>query len=183
MIPKKGKIVDVGCGYGFLSIMLGLMSKEREVLGIDYDDEKISVANNCLSKSEKLNFIYADVTTYHFEKADAFIINDVLHYFSTEKQIKLMEDCIRQLNANGVLIIRDADASMQKQHRFTKLTEFFSTKFGFNKTTKGELHFFSSDLITDVLKKFPALNCKKISDSSITSNNIFVITNNNHNEQ
>ncbi len=72
---------------------------------------------------------------------------------------------------------------MQKQHRFTKLTEFFSTKFGFNKTTKGELHFFSSDLIIDVLKKFPNLSYQKISDSSITSNNIFVITNNNGNGQ
>jgi len=183
LLPEKGKIVDVGCGYGFLSIMLGLMSKEREIIGVDYDEEKISIANNCLSKSDKLNFICADVTTYNFEKADAFIINDVLHYFSTKKQIQLIETCIHQLNTNGILIIRDADASMQKQHRFTKLTEFFSTKFGFNKTTKGQLHFFSSDLIVDIVKKFPNLNYQKISDSSITSNNIFVITNNSNNGQ
>ena len=183
LLPKKGKIVDIGCGYGFLSIMLGLTSKQREILGVDYDDEKIQIAQNCLSRSEKLNFVCADVTAYNFEKADAFIINDVLHYFSTEKQIQLVETCIKQLNPNGVLIIRDADASMQKQHRFTKLTEFFSTKFGFNKTTQGKLHFFSSSLIIDILKKFPGLSYQKISDSSITSNNIFVITNNNNNEQ
>ncbi|MEO8760033.1 MAG: class I SAM-dependent methyltransferase, partial [Bacteroidia bacterium] len=174
-----GKIVDIGCGYGFLSIMLNLMSKEREILGIDYDDEKISIANNCLSKSDKLNFVCADVTAYNFEKSDAFIINDVLHYFSTEKQIQLIETCIKQLNPKGILIIRDADASMQKQHRFTKLTEFFSTKFGFNKT-EGNLHFFSSTLIIDVINKFPNLSYQKISDSAITSNNIFVITNNNN---
>jgi 2-polyprenyl-3-methyl-5-hydroxy-6-metoxy-1,4-benzoquinol methylase len=154
------------------------MSKEREILGIDYDDEKIQIAQNCLSKSEKLNFVCADVTNYNFEKADAFIISDVLHYFSTEKQIQLIETCLKRLNPSGVLIIRDADASMQKQHRFTKLTEFFSTKFGLNKTTQGRLHFFSSSLITGVINKFPTFSCQKISDSSITSNNIFVITNN-----
>ncbi len=177
LLPKKGKIVDLGCGYGFLSIMLGLMSKEREILGIDYDEEKISIAANCLSKSEKLRFVCADVTLYDFEKADAFVIADVLHYFSTEKQIQLIEKCIKQLNPDGILIVRDADAAMQKQHRFTKLTEFFSTKFGFNKT-EGQLHFFTANLITDVVKKFPFLTYEKISDSSITSNNIFVIRNN-----
>jgi 2-polyprenyl-3-methyl-5-hydroxy-6-metoxy-1,4-benzoquinol methylase len=174
--------VDIGCGYGFLSIMLGLMSKEREILGVDYDEEKIQIAQNCLSKTEKINFVCADVTTYNFEPADVFIINDVLHYFSTDKQIQLIETCIKQLRPNGTLIIRDADASMQKQHRFTKLSEFFSTKMGFNKTTQGKLHFFSASLIMDIVNKCPQLDCQKISDSSITSNNIFVITNNKGNE-
>ena len=45
LIPVQGQITDIGCGYGPLCYMLSLLSEDREILGIDYDEDKIALAN------------------------------------------------------------------------------------------------------------------------------------------
>lgn len=177
-LPKQGKITDVGCGYGFLPLMLSFMSNKREITGIDYDEEKIEIAANCISKVENVHFICADVTEYEYSPSDAFIISDVLHYLKQEQQIQLIQKCINKLNPNGVLIIRDADADKKERHLGTRYTEFFSTNSGFNKTKTDGLHFASASLIKTTLDAFPFLQYQIIDNTKLTSNIIFVIRNN-----
>jgi len=78
-IPRNARIVDIGCGYGYLSHMLALVSPERQILGIDYDAGKIEIASNCISKQlEQLH-----CCRYHricIRPCDVFILSDVLHY-------------------------------------------------------------------------------------------------------
>jgi 1-acyl-sn-glycerol-3-phosphate acyltransferase len=181
LLPKKGKLVDVGCGYGFLSLMLGFMSKDRQITGIDYDEEKISIAANCISKTDNIRFSCDDVTTVQFESADAFIINDVLHYLTPPEQEGLIERCVMKLSPGGILIIRDADADKKKRHLGTRYTEFFSTRSGFNKTTETGLHFTSADLIKNTLAKFNFLKYELIDDTRLTSNITFVVHHTNKN--
>lgn len=181
-LPKQGKIVDVGCGYGFLSLMLGFMSKEREITGIDYDEEKINIATHCVSKNASTNFIHADVTQFEFSESDGFIINDVLHYLKPEEQVALIKNCVNKLNKNGVMIIRDADADKKQRHMGTRYTEFFSTNSGFNKTKKDGLHFASAELIKKTLDTFNFIEYKLIDDTKLTSNVTFVIHHNNKNQ-
>jgi uncharacterized protein len=178
-LPKNGKIVDVGCGYGFLSLMLGFMSRDRQITGIDYDEEKINIASNCISKNERTQFIHADITKFEFAEADAFVINDVLHYLQPEQQMDLIRRCAEKLNTQGVMIIRDADADKKHRHLGTRYTEFFSTNSGFNKTKEGGLHFASAELISRTLDEFNFLTYKLIDDTKLTSNVTFVIHRNN----
>lgn len=175
LIPKKGKIIDVGCGYGFLPYVLMYRSKHREILGLDYDAEKISVAANCVHKNNQLNFETADVTTYQFPQADGIIISDVLHYLEPDQQINVLEKLAGALNKNGVLVIRDADADLTVRQKGTWYTEFFSTNLGFNKTKSSGLHFVSGKLIRDTIAKFPYLQMEVIDNTKLTSNIIYVI--------
>jgi 1-acyl-sn-glycerol-3-phosphate acyltransferase len=174
LLPKKGKIVDVGCGYGFLPLMLSFTGKEREVLGVDYDEEKIAVAQGAVSKSDKVNFEQGDVTKYSFSNADAFVISDVLHYLKEEQQKELIRRCADKLNVGGTLLIRDADKDKSNRHMGTRYTEFFSTNSGFNKTSGQGLHFVSAELIRTTLNEFPALKVEVIDNTKLTSNIIFV---------
>ncbi len=52
IIPREATVVDLGCGYGFLSVMLGLVSENRQITGIDYDEKKIAVARNVSQSHE-----------------------------------------------------------------------------------------------------------------------------------
>ena len=85
-LPKRGKILDIGCGYGFMSYMLKYMSPEREIFGIDYDEEKTDLAQHIYSRKKGLNLAHADILNFEFEKYDGIIIADVLHYLQPEQQ-------------------------------------------------------------------------------------------------
>jgi len=177
IIPKKAKIVDIGCGYGMMAYMLHLLSDDRTILGVDYDQEKIKVAQACFlnTNNPKIAFEAADATTYEWPQADVFLISDMLHYIPTEKQTQLIKNCLERLNENGLLIIRDGDRDLKDRHQGTVWTERFSTKiFNFNKTTQAGLTFLSGKKIEAIAQDY-GLSVERIDLSQNTSNIIFVI--------
>lgn len=175
LMPKQGQIVDVGCGYGFLPYMLMYKGRQRTILGVDYDDDKIAVADNCVDKSERLSFAVGDVTNFEFPESDGFIISDVLHYLKEEQQVQVIRNCVAKLKQGGVLVIRDADKDIANRQKGTWYTEFMSTKvFGFNKTQNDGLHFVSGTLIKDTIATFPHLKLEVLDTTKFTSNIIYV---------
>lgn len=173
-LPGKGNILDIGCGYGFMTYMLSFLSQERHITGIDYDEEKIRTANNCPAKNDKISFVAADIFSYSMSMYDAIILSDVLHYFNEEKQEQLIEKCIRHLNTGGRLIIRDADSALKKRHLGTRYTEFFSTKTGFNKMKERRLFFTSREKITAIVERHN-LKIEVVDNTKLTSNLTFII--------
>ena len=175
LIPNENKILDIGCGYGFMSYMLHFTSKKRFITGIDYDEEKIETAKHCFSKSKEINFIHSDVLTFEFEIYDTIILSDILHYLQPEEQTLIIKKCIDNLNEGGVLIIRDGNKDEQLKHKKTVLTEIFSTRvFNFNKVSDNGLSFLSANTIREAAFKYK-MNISEISNSKITSNTIFVL--------
>ena len=174
LVPKSGQIVDVGCGYGLMTYSLGFTHKGRKFLGVDYDEQKIIVANNCPVKPDNINFEPGDVLTYDFKSADVFIISDVLHYLTPSEQEVLLNRVYSQLNDGGKIIIRDGDINKTDRHKGTVLTEIFSTGIGFNKT-RNALSYISSDMITSFADEHN-LELEVIDKSKRTSNTVFVLT-------
>ena len=179
IVPSQGKILDIGCGYGFMSYMLAFTSAERTITGIDYDEQKIDTANHCFSKTDKINFVHSDVMAFAFENYDAIIMADILHYLQPTEQKQVIEKCINKLNAGGTIIIRDGDMDKTNKHRRTKLTELFSTRIlSFNKTKDTGLNFFSGNFIRTIAAE-NKMSCSEMADSKLTSNSIFILTANN----
>ncbi|GEP96450.1 trifunctional MMPL family transporter/lysophospholipid acyltransferase/class I SAM-dependent methyltransferase [Chitinophaga cymbidii] len=175
LLPKKGKIMDIGCGYGFMSYMLHFLAPERQIKGVDYDEEKIATAQHCYLRNEMIQFEAADITQYTLGHQDAFVLLDVLHYLPAAAQEQLLQQCIRKLNPGGVIIVRDGDADLGRRHEGTKLTELFSTRLlGFNKTANGPLSFFSSSALRGIAERNGA-TVEQIDNTRYTSNVIFII--------
>jgi uncharacterized protein len=174
LVPVRGQILDLGCGYGFLCYMLAFLSKERIVTGVDYDAEKIETARHGYSRNERISFEVGDVTSFPMQKYDAIIIADVLHYLTPENQELTIHRSIAALEPGGTLIIRDGNAELKERHQGTQLTELFSVKIlKFNKSTN-DLHFLKA---SDVSRIAVSQNCSIaiIDDTKFTSNVIFVI--------
>lgn len=176
LLPRRGEILDLGCGYGFISYMLMFTSDERIVTGVDYDEGKIAIARNCFSKNDRISFRTADVSEFEITPKNGFVLGDVLHYLAPEKQDELLRKCIQNLLPGGVILIREANSELESRHRRSRLTEFFSTRIGFNKTSAAgnTLHFTSAGRIKAIVNE-PGLSMEVIDNKKVTSNNLFVI--------
>lgn len=174
LIPRKAKILDLGCGYGFLCYMLQFLSEERDITGVDYDEEKIDIAQQGYLKTERLNFINSDITTFSMDKYDVILLNDVLHYLPEEKQILMLHRVFTSLNPGGRVIVREGNTELQQKHWGTEISELFSvTLLGFNKASN-ELHFMSGETIRKEAARFN-LEVSVLDETKFTSNVIFVI--------
>jgi O-methyltransferase involved in polyketide biosynthesis len=98
-----------------------------------------------------------------------------LHYLPDENQDLLLERCMRNLKANGKIIIRDADRDLEKRHLGTRYTEFFSTRSGFNKANRNRLFFFSGTKIKALAAK-QGFQTEVIDKTRLTSNMMFILT-------
>ncbi|MCD6178587.1 MAG: MMPL family transporter [Bacteroidales bacterium] len=179
LIPRDAKIIDLGCGYGFMDYMLYFLSEKRQIIGVDYDEDKIRIAQNVhestYSTEDQIRFEVGDVSTFVFEEADVFVLSDVLHYLPFEEQDLLLDRCISKLNAGGRIIIRDAD-SQHKKHKGTRFSEWQSTKLiGFNKTaTTDKQLFFTSKKRLEAFFISRNYNFEVIDKTRLNSNLIYI---------
>jgi 1-acyl-sn-glycerol-3-phosphate acyltransferase len=173
LIPPCGRVVDLGCGYGFITFALGLSSSKREIFGIDYDEEKIKVAQECPVRPKNIAFAQSDVVNAEYGCADVFLISDVLHYLTPEEQQQVLTKMANHLNEGGRIIIRDGDRAKEERHKGTLLTEFFSTGIGFNKT-RNKLNYISTAMI-ESYAEVHNLELEIIDNTKRTSNLIFVL--------
>ena len=84
-VPKKGVIVDIGCGYGIFSYFLSSQSKDRKILGIDLNKNRILLANEIYQTSNNLRFECSNITDIKIPKADSITAVDILHQIPTKK--------------------------------------------------------------------------------------------------
>ena len=174
IIPADAVVTDIGCGYGPLCFMLGLLSPGRVINGIDYDIEKIEIAKSSWLSGGNINFTHADALTCNLPLSDVIVINDVLHYLLPEQQESLISRSVNSLKSGGFIILRDGDSERVRDHRVTKLTEWFSIKvLKFNKASHSPC-FSSASKIRDIAFR---LNCvvDESRNDKLTSNTIFII--------
>ncbi len=174
LIVDRLNILDIGCGYGFLPLYLHYKNENRQITGVDYDEEKIQIAQNVFDKNNNIRFELADIKQYEIINKDVIFLNDILHYLPAQEQFSVLKKCVEELNDNGIIFIRDGITDLEKRHKTTRNTELFSTKIlQFNKK-EDEFHFFSSDFI----KSFATQNklaFEMAEQSQKTSNVLFIL--------
>ena len=173
LIPTQGQITDIGCGFGPLCYMLSLLSDDRNILGIDYDEDKIAVAQHGWLRGDRLQFRHGNALEYPLPESDVFILNDMLHYMSYEHQRSLLLKCAGRLRPQGMMIIRDGNSANTSKHRLTRFTELLSTRiFNFNRTTE-ELSFTTEAQLREIAATC-GMNVETIPNDKYTSNTIYI---------
>jgi uncharacterized protein (DUF2062 family)/SAM-dependent methyltransferase len=124
-------IVDIGTGLGMLPIVLALSEPGREVLGIDWDGDKIASGQQACADLSGVALQEADMREYAIPACDAVVLADVLHYWPLEVQRDLLDRAAVALEPGGRLIIRETDR--EARSALTRLLEGIAVRVGWNK--------------------------------------------------
>ena len=112
---KDGYILDVGFGTGTLTEKF--YQNGYSVTGIDFSQKMIEAAN---LKMPNANLIQHDFSTGYpsalKEKTFDFIISTyAIHHLSTQQKINFIQQLLKHLNPNGLLLIGDVGFSTKKE--------------------------------------------------------------------
>jgi len=103
-IPKKGTVIDVGCGHGIFSKMLSEKSSRRKVFGIDPSPEKIGHAKKNSVDIKNLQFknTYLDKINIKFNTA---VVIDIIYLLPMKEKGVFLKNIASILTKNGLLIL------------------------------------------------------------------------------
>jgi 2-polyprenyl-3-methyl-5-hydroxy-6-metoxy-1,4-benzoquinol methylase len=143
-VPRKGRILDFGCGYGMLSNFLALKSPDRQVLGIDLNRARIEVARRSSKWHPEVSFQLGDVGDFQGIPFDAVVMTDVLHHIDDANVRVLLRIIHSCLSARGTLVVLDVDRSPLRKFYTTYLIDRFLN-------LSRSLHYRSRDLLMRLL--------------------------------
>lgn len=105
-LPKlsKGKLLDVGCGIGDLSLVAN--AKGYDYYGVDLSKDMILRAKQTFPRGKYAVAPAADLSSYVKEKFDVVLLNMLLPSVKKQKDvIKIFKECKKVLKPYGKIII------------------------------------------------------------------------------
>ncbi len=123
MLPRKGLIVELGCGEGILSNYIGIKEKKRKVVGVEISKDRAVKADRGL---KNVKFRQGDALTYKIPKADVVLMSHMLHHLlSFDMQLKLIRNAKKALNKDGKLVIAEIDRGLTLKYILGYITDAF----------------------------------------------------------
>ncbi|MEI6083903.1 MAG: MMPL family transporter [Verrucomicrobiota bacterium] len=174
-VPRQGLILDLGCGYGMASHWLASSGLDRQLLGVDYDADKIRTAQRSAPRNDRVRFEQADLLTWDYPPGDVVLLLDVLHYWTPDKQELILTKARQALRPGGRLILRDAARAETKAHGHVAFWEKFATQFGLNQTREG-LHFQTEPELRAMIQRAGFANIQLVPSAGNDSNILLTAT-------
>ncbi|EKD94508.1 MAG: Methyltransferase type 12 [uncultured bacterium] len=151
MIPKKGLIVELGCGEGLLTNYLAISEPKRKIIGYELVPERLGAAKK---KIKNTTYKVADVTKLKLSNSDIFILFHVLHHLpSKDDQEELLIKIKKYLNKKGKLIIVDVHVSFDIKYLAAWFADHFLVPWVFENRFYTRAYFRSESEWKSLLKK------------------------------
>jgi len=118
---QKGKILDSGCGFGTMDIVLARQFKNCEITGIDLSVPLLAHANQLKVKDglkDRVKFMLGDVAKLPFEKDSCDVVFNINMVHWVDSPLKMLEEIRRVLKPNGLLFIKDLRYSWLRLFEF-----------------------------------------------------------------
>ncbi|MBW3614401.1 MAG: class I SAM-dependent methyltransferase [Actinobacteria bacterium] len=107
-IPRRGPILEIGCGHGLFSAYLAVQSADRDVVGTDVDGAKIRVAARAATRSRR-HLRFEAIAPGELPQGAwmGIAVVDVLYLMQPTDQEELLRRAARLLAPGGVLVVKE----------------------------------------------------------------------------
>ncbi len=126
-VPERGRVLEVGCGYGLFSCHLATSSRQRQVLGVDFDVEKVVhgrfAAQRARARGARCDVELVPPGDVPAGPWDSVVMVDVLSPLEAEAQTALLQSCAEQLALGGVLVVKDMATAPRWKARLHQLQQ------------------------------------------------------------
>jgi 2-polyprenyl-6-hydroxyphenyl methylase/3-demethylubiquinone-9 3-methyltransferase len=119
-VPRRGLVVDAGCGFGMFAGWLALSAPERRVVGVDLDARKVELAR---SLYPGVDFRVDDLATADLPAADAVVFYDVLHHLRDAVVERVLAEAYACLRPGGTLVVKENDVGPAPKRVVSELVE------------------------------------------------------------
>lgn len=131
LLPKKGVVLDLGCGEGINSNYFAICSNKRNIIGLDLDEKRIKVAQRGLR-----NTVYkkADVANIEIPKANTVVMFHLLHHLpSYRTQEQLILKVVKSLETKDKLIVVEINKELSLKYFVTWIVDHLIFSMVFDK--------------------------------------------------
>ncbi|HWE96393.1 MAG TPA: class I SAM-dependent methyltransferase [Tepidisphaeraceae bacterium] len=109
LTPPGGRIADLGCGMGWLAVLLGKMGA-RQVVGIDFSPAQIARARMLAAESGVADRVVFEVGSAaelasRMDRFDVVILHAFLHHLSVSEIQNVLDTARFMLDTGGRLVI------------------------------------------------------------------------------
>lgn len=131
-VPKNGKVLDLGCGNGNISLAMG--SCGLNVLGLDLDETSVNTARG-RNTFDNVRFDVKNAEELNVnDKFDAIVCSEVLeHLFKPEELVKVISGLIKE---GGIFVATVPNGWGPREVLITKPVQFLM-RHGFGKIIVG----------------------------------------------
>jgi 2-polyprenyl-3-methyl-5-hydroxy-6-metoxy-1,4-benzoquinol methylase len=129
-VPRSGRVLEVGCGHGLLSMYIAVRGPDRDVVGIDIDDDKLVVARAAAAAHPELRVQFATVEPDRFPPGDydAVVFCDVLYLLPPGARRELLDRAAGRVRPGGTVVVQEADQVPRWKSLLATGQELLATK-------------------------------------------------------
>ena len=121
-LPARGRVLDVGCGFGLFSLYYALVRPGLVLEGLDRNPRRIAMAERAAARLGLGNVRYAvgDATAFRGAGSlDAVYMLDIVHHVPEDAVRPLIEQLAKVLAPGGRLLVKDVDRHPAWKRWFT----------------------------------------------------------------
>ena len=121
-LPSRGRVLDVGCGFGLFSLYYASVCPGLEIAGLDRNARRIAMARAAARRLGLGNVRYEVGDARDFrggELFDAAYMLDIVHHIPADAVRPLLEQLAKVLPAGARLLIKDVDRRPAWKRWFT----------------------------------------------------------------
>lgn len=109
-LPQKGRVLDLGCGFGLFSLCYATLAPGRNITGIDLSAARIERARESARKLGLDNVHYEVANILEWERAEQFnaiYLLDVIHHLPYDSVPQFLQKIRSLIAPGGRLIIKE----------------------------------------------------------------------------